>query len=254
MADGNSGSVRAVERALDILLAFRPGDEGLTVTDLLKRVELSRPTLYRLLGTLEKKQFIVSSGDPQRFSLGPSIAQLTHVWLTSVNLSHVAQPIMHSVLNATGETVAVCVPDGIDRVCVAELESPQALRFTRGVGYRERLMLGASGRVILANLAETAEELKPFAVGMKVDLTRYPSDLAQIRRRGFGVSKDELIEGAIAVAAPFFGSGNRVAGSLCVFGPATRITSSKTDELGKLLIREASKISAALGNVGDKDQ
>ena len=61
-------SVRAVERALDILLAFQPQDDALTVSELLVRVELSRPTLYRLLRTLQGKQFLISSGDPQRLS------------------------------------------------------------------------------------------------------------------------------------------------------------------------------------------
>ena len=48
------GGVRAVERALDILLAFKGVDSGLTVGELIKRVDLSRPTLYRLLHTLER--------------------------------------------------------------------------------------------------------------------------------------------------------------------------------------------------------
>ena len=63
-------SVRAVERALDILKAFTPSDHQLTASELLKRVDLSRPTLYRLLRTLENSGFVMSSGDPQRFQLG----------------------------------------------------------------------------------------------------------------------------------------------------------------------------------------
>ena len=45
--------VRAVDRALDILLAFRAGDRQLSASELLRRIDLSRPTLYRLLRTLE---------------------------------------------------------------------------------------------------------------------------------------------------------------------------------------------------------
>ncbi len=56
-----------------------------------------------------------------------------------------------------------------------------------------------------------------------------------------------LIDGAIAIAAPFFDSQSRVAGSLCVFGPGVRIGTSKTDEIAKLLVREAARISVALG-------
>ena len=247
MADRNEGSVRAVERALDILLAFKPGDEALTVAELMKRVDLSRPTLYRLLGTLEKKQFITANGEPQRFSLGPAVTQLTQVWLASLDVRTVAEPVLRALREATEETVALYVPDGIFRVCVAELESPQALRFARGVGYRERLMLGASGRVILAHLAQTTDELKRYSAGMKVDLTRFMEELAQVRRRGFGVSKNELIDGAVAIAAPFFDTQSRVAGSLCVFGPGVRIDAGKTGEIGRLLVEEASRISTSLG-------
>ena len=46
--------VRAVDRALQILLAFTPGDDELTVAELSARVALSRPTLYRLLERSEQ--------------------------------------------------------------------------------------------------------------------------------------------------------------------------------------------------------
>ena len=45
-----------------------------------------------------------------------------------------------------GETVALLMHSGRDRVCVAELPSPQPLSFRRGVGHRENVTLGASGR------------------------------------------------------------------------------------------------------------
>ena len=75
-------SVRAVDRALEILLAFTARDGELTVSEIVKRVDLSRPTLYRLLRTLEGNRFLVSTGDPQRFRLGPSVAQLANAYAT----------------------------------------------------------------------------------------------------------------------------------------------------------------------------
>ena len=61
-----SENVRAVGRALEILQAFTEGDPELSAGELLKRVDLSRPTLYRLIYTLEEHGFIVSVGEPQR--------------------------------------------------------------------------------------------------------------------------------------------------------------------------------------------
>ena len=54
--------VRAVDRALDILMAFRAGDPRLSASELLKRVDLSRPTLYRLLRTSLPHATLVSVG------------------------------------------------------------------------------------------------------------------------------------------------------------------------------------------------
>lgn len=242
-ADG----VRAVDRALDILLAFQGVDGGLSVAELLKRVELSRPTLYRLLHTLAGKGFVVAVGDPQRFRLGPSVAQLAHAWSASLRLADIAEPVMRRVWELSGETVALFVPEGVMRLCVAEVPSQQALSFRRGVGYRERLVLGASGRCILAQFYDTVD-LKIYTAGLKLDLEAYRAGLAKDRQRGFAVSRDELMQGAVAVAAPIFDSGGRVAGSLGVFGPTVRLPDSRVEEFGLLLRREAAEISSALGS------
>ena len=50
-------NVRAVGRALEILMAFSEDAPELSAGELLKRVDLSRPKLYRLLYTLEEHGF-----------------------------------------------------------------------------------------------------------------------------------------------------------------------------------------------------
>jgi IclR family acetate operon transcriptional repressor len=222
--------VRAVNRALEILLAFVPATPELTATELLKRVNLSRPTLYRLLKTLEHGGFVTSAGDPQRFRLGPSVAQLSHAWTAAQDLSTVAQSVLRSVWEQTGETVALFVPHGDERVCVAELPSAQPLSFRRGVGYREQLTRGASGRAILAHLGGGNEK-----------------ELELVRERGYATSKDELIKGAVAIAAAFFDSAGQVAGSVAVFGPGVRFSDSRVKACGTLLVKAAKDISMALG-------
>jgi DNA-binding IclR family transcriptional regulator len=241
-------SVRAVDRALDILLAFNGAEGGLTVADLIKRVDLSRPTLYRLLNTLELKGFVTSSGDPQRFRLGPSVARLAHSWSTGLKLSDVAEAAMRRVWNATEETVALFVPDGLMRLCVAEMPSPQALSFKRGVGYRERLVVGASGRSILAHI-EDRIDLARYAEGLDIDIEKYRAELRRTRSRGFAVSRDELIQGAVAIAAPILDGAEQVVGSLAVFGPSVRLPEARVQEFGRLLVREVADISASLGKV-----
>lgn len=245
-----SENVRAVGRALEILLAFTSQDFELSPGELLKRVDLSRPTLYRLLYTLEEHGFLVSSGEPQRFRLGPSVARLAHVWTASLDLSQIAQPVLQRIWRETGETVAMFVPQGHLRLCVAELPSPQPLNFKRGVGYTERIVRGASGRAILAQMDATQEQLQEYIQDCEVDLQALQAELAQTRKRGYASSHNELISGAVAIAVPFFDRNASVAGSIGVFGPEVRLNAARLKQFARLLIEEAAALSGMLGYAG----
>jgi IclR family acetate operon transcriptional repressor len=247
VAEKMNDNVRAVDRALDILMAFTATDFELTATALLKRVDLSRPTLYRLLYTLEQNGFLIAAGEPQKFRLGPAVAHLAHVWTASLDISAIAQPMLRRVWEASGETVALFVPQGADRFCVAELASTQPLSFKRGVGYKERLALGASGRAILGFRDLDRAELDGLLSGLNKDAGAYEDELRKTRARGYAISLEELIAGAVAIAAPFFSGNGQPAGSIGVFGPSVRMGEDRVRELGTLLVEEAAVLSRALG-------
>jgi DNA-binding IclR family transcriptional regulator len=240
-------NVRAVGRALEIMLAFTQDDPELSPGELLKRVDLSRPTLYRLLYTLEEHGFLLSVGDPQRFRLGPSVARLAHVWKSTLDITSVAEPVLRRIWEATGETVALFVPQGNLRLCVAEIPSPQPLAFRRGVGYTERIVLGATGRAILAYMDVGPEQLRAYVQGTGVPLKQLDADLATTRKRGYATSHSELISGAAAVAVPVFETHGAVAGSLGVFGPEVRLGASRQKQVSALLLEESIRLSEALG-------
>lgn len=246
-SDKGGEGVRAVERALDVLGAFAPGDGELLVADLVKRVGLSRPTLYRLLHTLEKKGYVASSGEPQRFRLGPAAARLAHAWSSALDLGEIARPLMQEAWSFTAETVALYVPRDDMRLCIAELQSPQALSYRRGVGYSEKLVKGASGRAILAYTPLAPGQLEAYAAGTSADLDWLREQMVLTRERGYAIGHNELIQGAYAVAAPFFDARGHVAGALGVFGPDVRLTEARVHEFGRFLRDRVGRITEALG-------
>ena len=240
-------NVRAVGRALEILAAFTEEDPQLSAGELLKRVDLSRPTLYRLIYTLQEHGFLVSVGEPQRFRLGPAVSRLAHVWKATLDLSSLADPVLRKIWEETRETVALLVPQGQIRLCIAELPSPQPLNFKRGVGSTERLVLGATGRAILAWMDPTPEQLRDYAQGTQLDLKDLEAELGATRKRGYSVSRNELVSGAVAVAVPFFDRQSQVAGSIGVFGPEVRMDAARQKQIARLLQQESSRLSEALG-------
>jgi DNA-binding IclR family transcriptional regulator len=246
-AQEKSDNVRAVGRALEILLTFTESDPELSAGELLKRVDLSRPTLYRLLYTLQEHGFLVSVGEPQRFRLGPSVARIAHVWQSTLDLSTVAEPVLRRIWEETRETVALFVPQGNLRLCLTELPSPQPLNFKRGAGYTERIVLGATGRAILAYMEPTVEQLRSYVQGTQVNLKDLEAELAATRKRGYSTSRSELISGAVGIAVPFFGRDSGVAGSIGVFGPEVRLDGARQKAIANLLQEESLRLSEALG-------
>src|SRR6266849_4173336 len=100
-------TVRAVERAIEILQSFSVGKPSMSVVELQKTVRLSRPTLYRLLHTLVAKGLVRADGEPQRFTLDHGVAQLAHVWMSALDASNAAGPIISRLRDQTGETSAL---------------------------------------------------------------------------------------------------------------------------------------------------
>jgi IclR family acetate operon transcriptional repressor len=127
------------------------------------------------------------------------------------------------------------------------MQSPQPLSFRRGVGYSERLVRGASGRVILAFTELAPGQLEAYAAGTSADVGWLRDQMAITRERGYALGHNELIQGAYAVAAPFFDSQGLVAGSLGVFGPDVRLTEARVHEFGHYLREQAGRLSETLG-------
>ncbi|MCC6778379.1 MAG: IclR family transcriptional regulator [Hyphomicrobiales bacterium] len=241
-------SVRAVERAIEILQCFSPDKPSMSVLEIQRKVPLSRPTLYRLLQTLASKGLIRIEGEPQRFALDYAVGALAHSWMAGLDVIGMARPILERLRAETGETAALFVRRGSLRQCVLELTSPHVLVMSRGVGETDHLWRGASGKAILAFLAEDeiAEILRALPKGS--DQKRLAAELAAVRKGLLAISRGEVFVGAIAIAAPYFDHTGRVGGSLGVFGPQARLDAQWEARTTRILARCATELSRALGH------
>jgi IclR family acetate operon transcriptional repressor len=239
---------RSVERAIDIMAALAEANLPVGVTELEQSLLLSRPTLYRILHTLEKKGMVICKGKPQRFSLGVRIVEMARPWLGNNNIAAVSQPYLTTLWNQTDETVALFVVGDLDtKVCIQELQSRQALVFTRGTGIVEPLIIGSSGKTILAYRDRGSIEIILAAIADNDMRARIEQDLVAIRKNGYSLTKGEVIAGAVAMSAPVFSRGGAVQGSVSLYGPEIRLSSEYKARCLDCLLRTSSQISAAMG-------
>jgi DNA-binding IclR family transcriptional regulator len=245
-------NVKSVERAIEILLCFTREYPAMDVGQLQRKLGIARPTLYRMLRTLESKGLVRAVGEPRRYELGHNIMQLANVWLSNVEVNRIAQPVLETLRRASEETIALNLPisEGA-RMCAIELPSKQALAFSLGIGHIQPMHIGASGKAILAFSSPDKLDAALNEAGVR-SLGELKSQLTQIRKSGYAVTSSEIIAGAVAIAAPVFDRYGDVIASVSIVGPEARLKGADRQQAIELVKRAAHDISLGLGHAVER--
>ena len=235
-------TVRAVDRAIDILQAVSRQPDGVKIAELEKQTGIARPTLYRLVRTLERRQLLRPCSDPTQVALDVGIVALAQPWMRSIDLMSRAEEALVALAAQVEETVALCLRHGDARVYVREIVSRHPLKYSRGVGVTESLVRGAGGLAILAFEDDKfiADRLATVDAHSRRQLEL---DIAAIRRQGYAVSEGQIMDGAMAIAAPIFNSADRVVGSVGIYGPSTRLKCEDISTIAAVLLGCVKQIS-----------
>lgn len=243
-AEGEKGTVRAVERALDILLCFSGTDTELGLSDIAKRIGLHKSTVHRLLASLESKGFVRRHPTTEKYRLGWSVLELVSNINRSDDLSSVVRPEMTRLRDLLGETTSLYVRAGMERIRIQAVESTQPVRRVADIGKRLPLYVGASGKVLLAYAEEPLHEFLSDP-SLPADLNReeFAKAIQAVRDQGYAVSIEERELGAAAVAAPIFSRAGQIVAALSVSGPADRFTSDAVERFAQAVRKSAELLS-----------
>jgi len=233
-------TVRAVERALDILMCFTKDGE-LALTEISSLIGLHKSTVHRLLTTLEDKGFVVRNKETEKYRLGLKIWELSMHLSQSDDPAIRLQPAMEALRDRLGETVSLYLRDGSDRLRIQAVQSNQGIRRVAQVGVRLPLSVGASSKVLVAFAPEADQEELLNAPDWPdaVDKNAYRQQLAEILENGYAISIEEREPGAAAVSVPIFDRSGRVAAALSMSGPVTRLSAETLREHAPILMEAA---------------
>lgn len=234
-------TVRAVERALDILLCFTKNRE-LALTEISSQIGLHKSTVHRLIATLEDKGFVIRDSRTDKYRLGMKIWELSTHLSNSDDPAVLLLPAMESLRDRLGETVSLYLRDGAERIRIQAVQSNQAVRRVAQVGARLPLWVGASSKVLVAFAPPASQEslLGSPDWPESVDKKQYRRQLDEIVRKGYAISIEERESGAAAVAVPIMDRTGRIAAALSVSGPVSRL-SEETLEAYAPLLKEAAR-------------
>ena len=244
-------SIAAVDRALDLLEALaRTGPAPLAT--LADAAGCTRTAGFRLLRTLQARGFAIQDEARGLWRLGARWSALGRAAAEQGALAATAMPFLAALGKSSNENVYLRVRDGMESETVAIYQTDPTLRVYTEVGKRLSLHAGSS-RLLLAYAPEAvqtqvlAQRLPRFTPATRTDPAWIAADLHRIRARGYLVTSDEVVAGAVSIGVPVRDAAGQVVAVLSVSAPSMRMRPPRPRALVSVVTDAADQLSRALG-------
>jgi len=248
----DASPVQSVDRAVTVLeILARQGEAG--VTEIAAELGVHKSTAFRLVGALENRSLVAQDVDRGKYRLGVGILRLAGATTARLDLVQQGRPVCEQLAIQVAETINLAVLADQTALYVDQVAGPSALQTRNWVGQRIALHATSNGKVLLAYLdpAQRSEclaaKLDRFTEHTIVDRKRLEFELAEVRRRGYATTVDELEIGLTAVAAPVYNIDGDVVAALSASGPGFRLSGERVPKVADAVRRAADEISRRLG-------
>src|SRR6056297_4322629 len=254
-SESSAGTMQSLDRALGVLTTVAR-QEGVNLTDLSLSLGIPTATTHRILTTLQKRDFVRFDEERQDWTIGIEAYRTGVAYLKRTNLSDAGRPVMRRLMEQTGETANLAVPDGAEVVFIGQVETGNPIRAFFPPGSRTSMHASGTGKAILAALRPQALRtqlgnmtLTPFTASTHVTLSGLASDLHTIAERGWSHDCEERYAGMSCVGAAILNERGEPCAGISVSGPTGRFDDARIADLGQRVAAAAREISELSGGV-----
>ena len=244
----------AVERALSIFELIAESQNGLSNSDLSRRLQIPKSSASYILRVLEKRHYL-QRDERGKYRLGLKLVSLTRDALTHLDIREIAKPILEQFLQKSRLAEAhLAVLDNGRAVYVEKVESQSFVKMDIWVGHRLPIHTTAIGKALVAYLPES-ETLQILSLRGMEKKTRksinnpqkYLRELEKVRQYGFAIDDEENAEGVRCVASPIFDANGKVTAALGTSTIIMQLNETQLPKVVEMIKDAAAKVSQRLG-------
>jgi len=252
--DKSNYIIQSVAHALDVLEEFRDETEELGVTELSKKLKLHKNNVFRILATLQSRNYIEQNRSNDNYRLGIKCLELGQTFIHQRGLLKQASPILHDLAETTGETSYISILRGNEVIYLDAVETSSTVRVISRVGLHMPIHATAAGKALVAyDSDEELRKLLPgelprFAKATRTNIDDLLKEVATVRELGYATDLEEFEEGLRCIGAPVRDYTRKVVGAVSVSGPAHRLSDERiATVVGPELDRAGKALSTRLG-------
>jgi IclR family transcriptional regulator, pca regulon regulatory protein len=245
-------SANSLVRGLEIIKLFNEEQPSLSLSEIAKKLGVSRTVPYRLLFTLQNMGYLSQDEHTKHYKLTPKVLELGFSYLNSLKFPEIAQPYMETLRDEISASCHLSILDGLEVVYVGSAPIRGVSAVNVNIGLRLPAHATANGKLLLA--FQSKERL--MQMFQMSNLTSYtdktltiPSEFQQqldtIKQNGYSITSGEFHPGIRSVAAPIFDRSGEVLAALNVVATESAY---QDDFMDKIALPKVLEVSQLLSN------
>lgn len=253
IADDAVPAGSAILRAVRILEAIARHDSPPQLSEICREVELPKPTVYRILTTLEHAGLIGREPGSKRYTCAERLNELAGETLLRSPSRAARRAVLEELVEQTGETCDISIPYNNSVLFLDRVETGWPLRTTLSAGSKVPLYASASGKLFLSYLPKRSRDrflrvtpLIPHTRNTMVEPARLSREFEKIRVDGYATETEEYLAGITSVAVPVRDADGRVVAGITVQAPVARMPVEQAMEFLPLLRQSADAIAQTI--------
>jgi DNA-binding IclR family transcriptional regulator len=237
----------ALRRGLHILNALRNAlGEPLGVAEIAAAIGLPRPTVYRLLETLEGEGYARRDDSGKLFAISSPDHDLGDRWSA---FSHKMEPLMRRIAQRTGNAVFLARQDKAELLVLhREIGTYPIQVLSMPIGGRQPLGVGAAGVALLSMLNSRQlstilqQNAKTYAAFGNLQASTVQRLVENCQARGYAVAGNYSLKGVLAVGVAIRATGQLPPAAISVTAPLDRMPVARQKEIAQIMHAELKSV------------
>lgn len=250
----NKYRVTSLEKALLILELVLDQGRDLSITEISRKLGMSKGTVHRVLSTLTARKFFQQNSTTKMYGLGMRTLEIGMAPNKEKFLRVAMAPFLMDLYGRCGETVNAAVWEYNEIRYIYRLESAEMLRISIKAGARFPGYCAATGKILLSyfrnedirQIYSRKDALKKYTERTIGSVDALIREIEEVRAKKLAVDDEEALVGVYCVAAPVLSSTGECVAAISISAPKNRVTASTGGTFAKLVAETARKISSSL--------
>ena len=169
-------------------------DHFVSLQSLTEETGFPKPTVFRMLQTLETAGLIIRQSDKRQYGTGTRLRRFAETLLLNATQVGTRHAVLQALVDDLGETCNITALSGNEILYLDRVETQEPLRFNLQSGSRVPIHCSASGKVLLANMPRAQRHkllryapLKRLTANTITTLEELDEELKRVQSVGFAI-------------------------------------------------------------------